>query len=374
MSKLKILLYTGYANPHWSHSTWNEEGLGGTEFCVIKLAEAFARLGHYVTVSGDVLEEKVNGVDYIHYNTLGKYQGPINKVIKGKLRAFQHYNMVIATNYIHYIRVLRDQGISFDKSYFWLHNTHFYDWYKGNRLHSGGKNYFTHDKMNGVICVSKLHEDEMKEKASKAFGYTPSQSNTYIQSIDNAIDPNDWLKYDSNTKKDTILWTSSPDRGLKILCDNWDKIRAVRPNMQLNVCCPSYASDWGKPNLDQDGINYIGSLCPWDLKTQICEAEYWIYQSDYFETYCISAVEMMLGKVKLISNGAGNIKNIMGNGDRGTIIDNNPDTIVDTLVRENNDKTFAYKMSSKLDVAYNWAMTQTWDVRAQQWILKYTNK
>ena len=82
MSKLKILLYTGYSNPHWNHNTWNKEGLGGTEFCVIKLAEAFARLGHYVTVSGDVLEEKANGVDYIHYNTLGKYQGPINKLIK----------------------------------------------------------------------------------------------------------------------------------------------------------------------------------------------------------------------------------------------------------------------------------------------------
>ena len=81
----------------------------------------------------------------------------------------------------------------------------------------------------------------------------------------------------------------------------------------------------------------------------------------------------MLGRVKIITNGTGNLSNIIGNGDRGTIIDNNPDTIIDTLVRENNDKTFAYKMSSKLDVAYNWAMTQTWDVRAQQWILKYTS-
>ena len=76
----------------------------------------------------------------------------------------------------------------------------------------------------------------------------------------------------------------------------------------------------------------------------------------------------MLGRVKLITNGAGNIKNVIGNGDRGTIIDNNPDTIVNTLMRENNDKTFAYEMNSKLDSAYNWAMTQTWDVRAHQWL------
>lgn len=374
MDKIKILIYTGYSNPYWNHNTWNTEGIGGTEFCVIKLAEAFARLGHYVTVSGDVLEEQANGVDYIHYTTLGKYQGPINKLDKNKPRAFQHYNLVIATNYIHYIRVLKDQGVSFDKSYFWLHNDHFYDWYKGRHLHSGGKNYFTHEKMNGIVCVSKLHSDIMKEKAFEAFGYTTSQSNTYIRNIDNAIDPNDWKNYKSNTVKDRIIWTSSPDRGLKVLCDNWDEIKFVRPNAELNVCCPSYASDWNKPNLDQDGINYIGSLCPWDLKHQISEAEYWIYQSDYLETYCISAVEMMLGRVKLITNGAGNIKNIIGGGDRGTMIDNNPDTIIDTLVREVSDKTLAYKMNKKMDEAYAWAMTQTWDVRAHQWLQMFNER
>jgi hypothetical protein len=126
--------------------------------------------------------------------------------------------------------------------------------------------------------------------------------------------------------------------------------------------------------LDQDGINYIGSLCPWDLKTQICEAEYWIYQSDYLETYCISAVEMMLGKVKIITNGAGNLKNIIGEGDRGTMIDNNPATIIDTLVGEVNDKTVAVKMNSKMDKAYVWAMTQTWDVRAHQWLQMFNER
>ncbi len=126
--------------------------------------------------------------------------------------------------------------------------------------------------------------------------------------------------------------------------------------------------------MDQDGIVYIGSLCPWDLKTQICEAEYWLYQSDYLETYCISAVEMMLGRVKIISNGSGNIKNIMGDGDRGTMIDNNPDTIIDILNTETNDKTLAYTMNKKLDDARVWAMTQTWDIRAHQWLLMFNER
>ena len=83
---------------------------------------------------------------------------------------------------------------------------------------------------------------------------------------------------------------------------------------------------------------------------------------------------MMLGRVKLITNGAGNIKNIIGEGDRGTMIDNNPDTIIDTLVRENSDKTLAYKMNKKMDEAYAWAMTQTWDVRAHQWLQMFNER
>ena len=79
------------------------------------------------------------------------------------------------------------------------------------------------------------------------------------------------------------------------------------------------------------------------------KAEYWIYQSDYLETYCITALEMMMARVKIITNGTGNIINLMNGGDNGTIIDNNPDTIIDTLKNDIDDRTTAMRMFKCLD-------------------------
>ena len=98
------------------------------------------------------------------------------------------------------------------------------------------------------------------------------------------------------------------------------------------------------------------------------KAEYWIYQSDYLETYCITALEMMMARVKIITNGTGNIINLMNGGDNGTIIDNNPDTIIDTLKNDIDDRTTAMRMFKCLDKAESFARENNWDVRVNEWL------
>ena len=56
---MKILIYTGYHNPKLSKQVWLDKGIGGTEYCYIKLAEALYKQGHNVVVSGEV-EEGIN--------------------------------------------------------------------------------------------------------------------------------------------------------------------------------------------------------------------------------------------------------------------------------------------------------------------------
>ena len=51
---MKIVFCIGYANPHWNALTWQEKGIGGSEYCVIKLSEQLAKHGHEVYVIGDV--------------------------------------------------------------------------------------------------------------------------------------------------------------------------------------------------------------------------------------------------------------------------------------------------------------------------------
>ena len=51
---MKIVFCIGYANPQWNALTWQEKGIGGSEYCVIKLSEQLAKHGHEVYVIGDV--------------------------------------------------------------------------------------------------------------------------------------------------------------------------------------------------------------------------------------------------------------------------------------------------------------------------------
>tara|TARA_B110000211_G_scaffold193034_1_gene220576 strand:- start:2882 stop:3997 length:1116 start_codon:yes stop_codon:yes gene_type:complete len=369
---MKILIYTGYQTPWLSKKLWLDKGIGGTEYCYIKLAEALNKLGHTVVVSGHVDEAVEDGVHYIPLDQLKKHQSPLGLHNANTLRGYDHYDVVIAGQYAHYQKELARKKITYSKSIFWIHNDEgWYNWYRGNVMKNDEvkQAILTTDR---VVCVSKLHVDIIKAKF-KALDYTPPNIHTYIHSIDNAIDLDDWSNIEASKIKGRIIWSSSPDRGLKTILDNWADMKLERPELTLTIACPPYASDWDTGLIEQDGIEYLGALSPKRLKEEQLKAEYWIYQSEYLETYCITGVEMMLSNTKLLTNGTGNIKNIVGNGDRGMIIDNNPATIKETLMRDVNDRSFAREWSNKTIVAREWAIKQTWDNRVNEWITLINN-
>ena len=51
---MKIMFWVGYANPAWDKGDWMSRGMGGSEYCVIKLADYLDNEGWDVTISGDV--------------------------------------------------------------------------------------------------------------------------------------------------------------------------------------------------------------------------------------------------------------------------------------------------------------------------------
>ena len=179
------------------------------------------------------------------------------------------------------------------------------------------------------------------------------------------------MDYKHDKIKGKIIWSSSPDRGLKLLLDNWDKIKAVMPNATLDVCSPPYAETWTERDYSNlDGVTWVGSLNHYDLRKQIGKAEYWIYSSEYLETYCITALEMLRGKVKIITNGTGNIQNIVGDYcvETSTVND-----ILSTLHLDQTDKAFAYKWQSRLQLGQQYAQRQDWDLRVHEWIGLFKN-
>ena len=373
MSK-NILLWSGHSNPKWGVNYWKNNGIGGSEYSLLKLAYYLKNKGHNITVGGDVEPSNQDGICW----------GTIDK---------KHYDIVIAINYIHFYQHLLDNNINFDEAYFWMHNEDYFTWYNGKELENF-KWVFKQPKLKKIIGVSKTHmdrytvipnSDEEKDDrediktVKELFNYTQEEAKTYIDYIDNAIDLEDYKEIkDVDKIPGRIIWTSSPDRGLMNIIENWESWKLRRPDLSLVICSPPYSKDWFNKNLIENlkDIKWLGSLNPLSLKTEIAKAEYWIYLSDYFETYCISALEMMMGKVKIITTAPGNILNLIDEG-RGELLKTpykfrrSSKEAIEVLEK---DLRTNYLDANVLK-AYKWAQTQNWKNRINEWcdLLKLPN-
>lgn len=343
---MKILFYVGYQKQRFDKLTYLDHGIGGSEYAVIKLAQQFADNGHDVIVSGNVYTELIDGVNYVSSENLTNNQ---------------HFDIVIATNYIHYLLFLESIGITFDKSYFWLHNTSYHPYYRGESLPNDGIEYLESDRLTKVVCVSEYHSNLMKSKWPHL-----ADKITYI---DNAIDPSDFEKISVERVSNRFIYSSAPDRGLETLLQMWPSIKKMKPNATLYIASPPYAMSWyDEYKVDYDDVHFLGNLSPSELYKNIKMSEYWVYPSVYNETYCITALEMMMGGVKIISTDTGNLKSLLSN--RGGVVESDVPTgviiqsILDTL--EFLEERVEVQ-SNYLQNAYNYASNQTWTNRFTEW-------
>ena len=377
MTNKSVLLWVGYHAQKWDARNWVEQGMGGSEYSMLKLAYKLQSKGYDVTVAGDVKLGWLWGVKFVNEDALKNNRGPRGLNEAHDVRVKDHYDIVVGNNYISFIKHLEAVDISFNKAYFWMHNEDYYKWYKGSELHEY-KSYFKHPKLKAIIGVSKFHANILKKNASKLFNYTPQEANTYIRSIDNAIDLDDYTEWKNvpieidtdNKVKGRVIWSSSPDRGLEMILRNWKDWKAKRPDLSLVVCSPPYSVNWLDKKL-LDGLKDVewkANLCPLDLKREIAKAEYWIYCSDYVETYCISALEMMMGKVKIMTTGTGNILSLIGSGDRGEICTMDPDSVINDLLNDINKPLYNTRQTNKVNKALRWAKNENWDNRVNEWI------
>jgi len=343
---MKILFYVGYQKQRFDKLTYLDHGIGGSEYAVIKLAQQFADNGHDVIVSGNVYTELIDGVNYVSSENLTNNQ---------------HFDIVIATNYIHYLLFLESIGITFDKSYFWLHNTSYHPYYRGESLPNDGIEYLESDRLTKVVCVSEYHSNLMKSKWPHL-----ADKITYI---DNAIDPSDFEKISVERVSNRFIYSSAPDRGLETLLQMWPSIKKMKPNATLYIASPPYAMSWyDEYKVEYDDVHFLGNLSPSELYKNIKMSEYWVYPSVYNETYCITALEMMMGGVKIISTDTGNLKSLLSN--RGGVVESDVPTgviiqsILDTLefLEERVEVQSDY-----LQNAYNYTSNQTWTNRFTDW-------
>lgn len=253
----------GYSKEDWGPQSIQTQGLGGTEQSVIYLAEQMAKK-NTVYVSGDVTPGKFQGVTYVNIKS-DEYRDLKTRSI----------DVLIGVSYIHFIKEF--EGSRVGKYVFWGHNTEPFWWHNGEQLDEE-----ILDRVDEFVFLTEWHKNGFLER------YGVDYSEKVVHVIGNGIN---YKAVAPRIRKDkTALYSSHAERGLKTILEDGF---LEEQNIKLKVCTPEYGRQYIQENFDTSKFNYLGSLGRQALYSQMAKAKYWYYPTDYEETFCITALEML---------------------------------------------------------------------------------
>jgi len=362
---MKIVLYTGYQNKPWNPTFINSTGLGGTEQCVLYLSKYLVSYpGNEVWVVGDVIE---GDYDKVKYRTTQTFKNETDSV-----------DTIIATSYIHYLKEFED--FNYKNSIFWVHNTDYFTWWRGTEL-KNHRELLKHPKLSHIVCLTYWHQNKFIEQFPEALGKTIVIGNGVEKS--NFIDvwPTPKIKQGKlfpgnqkhNIKNDNqYIYTSHAERGLQRLLEEWPSIVKNTPDATLKIATPAYGLEYYnlyfKEWVDSlDGVEFVGTLPQQELYPLMASSSYWYYPSDYEETFCITALEMLGHKVQPITWEWGGLKETLHGFNTRNIYENINWNLVKSYIHYNDwrivtkDKWLPLitKLNMKIDYFYVLSTNET---------------
>ena len=334
-----ILFYTGFSNVEWNYTYSLHNALGGSETAVANLSKLFP--SHYnVYIAGDVSEEKIDNVSYINFNTL-----------KNLITTTPFYTVIIS-RYIGFYEMFPD--ISFYQSYIWGHDVSLFHY--GCNLDTNTILKKWNSKITGCICQTEWHKNEFSVKY-------PELNNKFII-INNGISLEKFT-YKSMKFSNRFIYTSCSERGLDRIIELWPQIIEVLPDAEL------YISSYNKfPNNDTekkiqtniekyDSIKHLGCLNKEKLYELMSTAEFWLYPTNWPETSCITAMEMLMSEVVCIYYPIAGLVNTLG--DYGIKINRGEE--IKVFEELTNKKKYEIKEKGK-----EYALTCSWKNRLDIWM------
>jgi GR25 family glycosyltransferase involved in LPS biosynthesis/tetratricopeptide (TPR) repeat protein len=276
-SSKNILFFTGFANIEWNYSYSQNNALGGSEKAVAYLSRSFPK-DYNIYITGIVANEQFENITYVKLQDIHNI---INSI---------PFHTVIVSRYISFYEMFKE--CSYYQSYIWAHDT---------SLINSGCNLTDHqilkkwdNYITGCICLTQWHKDLF------ILGY-PGLANK-ISIINNGIDLNSFPKLEHNVKKQSnkFIYSSRPERGLVNLLNLWPKITEVLPDAELVIS--NYLNEGLNVELMEiikkhNNIRFLGNLNAGLLYAEMSTSEYWMYPTNWSETSCITALEILMSEV-----------------------------------------------------------------------------
>lgn len=178
------------------------------------------------------------------------------------------------------------------------------------------------DEVDGYVFVSFWQRDFVQSTIAMLGGFDGIGPRSHV--IPNGYYPERFAA--KREKKNQIIFSSNPERGLQLLLELFPVIRE-RTGAELKVCygLDFYRSHSGAINeqwmgymegmLDQEGVTYMGHLSQEDLAKEYLESKVWAYPSNFPETFCITALEAMAGGCNCIATDQGALPDTLDESD-----------------------------------------------------------
>lgn len=274
-----IVYFCSAAFEEWGPDSL-KTGCGGSEEAVIHLTKRWAEMGYDVTVFNNCPKEKtVDGVHWVRYERFNP-RDIFNILISWRNNPFLESKVA-------------------SKKLIDVHDV-------------PSLKYFPEKVLKDVTLVvkSQYHRDCF-----------PHLKDENFKIINNGIDPKQFPA--SDKVKNSLVWTSSYDRGLEYLLKMWPDIRDAVPDAQLNVYYGWNlydASPRGKTKegqtwkslmldlLQQEGITDHGRVNTEDIAKAYLKADVWAYPTDFPEIDCITATKAMAAKCVPVSTDVAALK------------------------------------------------------------------
>ena len=282
--KEKVVIWTGPAWEPWDKNKV-DEGMAGSETWASYLAEEFVRKGYDTRVYNDlnVINKKQSVVEPV-YNKDNKLEGAV--VYR------DHTNLKDDLKYDHVDYFISSRSVEpFNEN-----------------VHASKRFVMIHD-----IWLSPNKDYDIKSWAIQKYGYLSDWHGDFLEKhhniprekmflTSNGVDQRPYSDVDFENKKNQMIFSSSPDRGLYQLLLMVPEIRKICPDFNLYIAYGFF--NWEsaakmrkdeaslslisriKGLIDQPGVKYLDRINKEDLATYQKESKYWFMPEWFSETFC----------------------------------------------------------------------------------------
>jgi glycosyltransferase involved in cell wall biosynthesis len=264
-------------------------GVGGSEYYLLTLCEAWGSKGYKVRLYNDP-HENYKQVDWMEQLPIESFNPDDDRDIFINFRSPS-------------INATRSKGRKI--------------WLSCDQYSTGDYRRFA-PHMDKIVCISQHHLDFFK----KVYGIENAVA------IDIPVRENDFI--DSEKIRNRLIFTSIPDRGLRNLLAIYPTLLKEIPDISLVITSDyrlwaasaqneQYRIEWIKY---MDTVQFRGALPRMKYMQELSKASLMVYPCNYAELFCISVSEAQSEGVYTITSTAGALPTT----NMGMLIGGNPDT------------------------------------------------